>query len=184
MTYRWLCWSRQHFHSMVQSNFQFGYQSNFHIFFATAASWRVFHLLQEDSEATLCYHINTNIRRHLSLLCPTCASLEASASVLHGAIRQVAHTPCAWSLISRGQTSTSANGYLSNANFTHAGKIPVASKESRSLSCTVLNSTRVSWPNTKSRNALTEIYVSLLRMVTIPRTTIFRIFSLHCFIII
>lgn len=172
---------------MVESNFQFGYQSNFHIFFVTTASWRVFHLLQGDGEAALCYHTE-NIRRCVSLLCHTCVSLEASASVLHEAIKHVAHTPCPWSLISRGQTSTSAKGHLSNANFTHVGqtllrKIPVDVKESGSLSCTMLNSTHMSWPNTKSPKALTQIYVCLLPMVTIPRTTVFRIFSLHCFII-
>lgn len=101
MTYEWLCQSRQLFHSMLQSNFQFGYQSYFHIFFVTLASWRVFHLLQEDSKAALCLH-TANIRRHLSLLYPTCKSLEASASVLHEDIKHTAHNPCTRSLINTG----------------------------------------------------------------------------------
>lgn len=123
MTYGWLLLLKTTFSQHSSKQFLIWLLKQFPHFFATTASQRVFHLLQEDSEAAL--HLHTaNIRRHLPLLCPTCASLEASASVLHEAIKYVAHTPCAWSLISRGQTSTSANGYLSNGNLSGGDPLP------------------------------------------------------------
>lgn len=101
ITQRWLCWSR-HFHSMDQNNFQFGYQSNFHFFFVTTSSWRVFDLLHKDSKATLCLH-TANMRRCLSCLHPLWASLKASTSVLHEANKHGAHSACAGTFISRAR---------------------------------------------------------------------------------